>query len=258
MTSLLLTWRHKEPGHQLKRYMYWSFFPDIPFQPPKHKGLCTCHQCWSGNTHAALCCVSRPPCHCPTWGCLWGYIACKSYPGPSTPPSGSWTESQEVRSSKMANTFLTILNDLDLVLVHIAKHHWNQNFPNGTQWFWLGSSSHSQATLKSTRDHHWDCYPGAPSPMIGPFRGNLTRCVDRTPPSDVTPVTIRYIQPAMVTQRSQSWSWMIDFLPFHSMSICPLFPEIRLLTLKIQAQGHSSRSHSGFNILLAHIPFIPF
>ena len=34
--------------------------------------------------------------------------------------------------------------------------------------------------------------------------------------------------PTMVTHRSQSWSWIIDSHPFHSMSISPLIPQIRL------------------------------
>ena len=45
----------------------------------------------------------------------------------------------------------------------------------------------------------------------------------------------------MVTHRSQSWSWMIDSHPFHSMSISPPIPQIRIfqtLTLKLQDQGH--------------------
>ena len=44
------------------------------------------------------------------------------------------------------------------------------------------------------------------------------------------------------------------------MSIGPPIPEIQhfqSLTLKIQGQGHSSRSQSRYNILSTHIPFVP-
>ena len=43
------------------------------------------------------------------------------------------------------------------------------------------------------------------------------------------------------------------------MSIGPPIPEIHFqsLTLKIQGQGHSSRSLSRQNTLLTHIPFVP-
>ena len=56
------------------------------------------------------------------------------------------------------------------------------------------------------------------------------------------------------------WIWHpIDSHPFGSMSIGPPIPEIQHffnLTLKIQGQGHSSRSQSRC-ILSTHIPFIP-
>ena len=65
----------------------------------------------------------------------------------------------------------------------------------------------------------------------------------------------------MVTQRSQSWSWMIDSHPFHSMSISPPIAQIRLfqtLTLKLQGQGHGSgqRSRSNSSPSIQH-PMIP-
>ena len=44
------------------------------------------------------------------------------------------------------------------------------------------------------------------------------------------------------------------------MTIQPLVPMIELfknVTFKIQGQSHSSRSHSRYNILLNHIPFVP-
>ena len=50
----------------------------------------------------------------------------------------------------------------------------------------------------------------------------------------------------------------MDSYPF--MSIHPLIPMIELswkLTVKIQGQSHSSRSHNRYNILSPHIPFIP-
>ena len=72
--------------------------------------------------------------------------------------------------------------------------------------------------------------------------------------------------PTMVTQRSRSWSWMIDSHLFCSMSIGPPIPEIRLppvfqtLILKIQGQDHEygrrTRSHSWPSIQL--IAFFPF
>ena len=55
----------------------------------------------------------------------------------------------------------------------------------------------------------------------------------------------------------------MDSHPFGSMSIHPLIPMIRLksfqnLPCKIQGHSHSSRSHSRYNILSTHIPFVPF
>ena len=52
---------------------------------------------------------------------------------------------------------------------------------------------------------------------------------------------------------------LFDSHPFRSMSISDPIPAIRLvqnLTLKIQVQGQSSRSHSGFILLSTHIPFV--
>ena len=52
----------------------------------------------------------------------------------------------------------------------------------------------------------------------------------------------------------------IDSHPFNSTSIGHPIPEKRLfqtLTLKIQGQGHGWGEHSGCNILLTHIPFVP-
>ena len=71
--------------------------------------------------------------------------------------------------------------------------------------------------------------------------------------------------------RSRSWvrsklkvtTWVqhpIDPHPFDAMSIHPLIAMIELfenLTFKIQGQSHSSRSHSWYNILSAHILFVP-
>ena len=55
--------------------------------------------------------------------------------------------------------------------------------------------------------------------------------------------------PTRVKQRSQSWSWMINSYPFHSMSISPPIPQIRLfqiltlnykvkVTCGVKGQGH--------------------
>ena len=51
----------------------------------------------------------------------------------------------------------------------------------------------------------------------------------------------------------------INSYPFGSMSIHPLIPVIVFLnlTLKIQGQSYSSRSHTRYNILSIHIPFVP-
>ena len=60
-----------------------------------------------------------------------------------------------------------------------------------------------------------------------------------------------------VTQLAQH---SIDAFPFNSMSLGPSIPEIwqfQNLTLKIQGQGYRSKPHSGSNILLIHIPFVP-
>ena len=70
----------------------------------------------------------------------------------------------------------------------------------------------------------------------------LTRYVDSTPTSEVTPFTIRYIHhPIMVTYRSRTWSWTNDSHPFCSMSISLSIHQIRIfqtLTLKLQGQCH--------------------
>ena len=70
----------------------------------------------------------------------------------------------------------------------------------------------------------------------------LTRCVDGTPMSEVTPsLSSTSTHPTIVKQRSRSWWWTIDSYPFRSMSICPPISEVRLfqtLTLKKQGQGH--------------------
>ena len=72
--------------------------------------------------------------------------------------------------------------------------------------------------------------------------------------------------------RSRSWmrskfqatKWvrlLIDSNPFHSRSIGHPIPGIQLfqyLNLKVQGQGHSSRSHSGSDILLTHITSFHF
>ena len=71
--------------------------------------------------------------------------------------------------------------------------------------------------------------------------------------------------------RSRSWvrskfkvtTWVqhsVDSHPFGSMLIGPPIPEIQhfqTLTLKIQGQGHSSRSQRRYTTLSIHIPFIP-
>ena len=63
--------------------------------------------------------------------------------------------------------------------------------------------------------------------------------------------------------KSQSWSWMIHSHPFHSRSICPPIPEIRLfhtLTLKIPCQGNGSgqreRSNSWPSIQMMGFLFV--
>ena len=71
----------------------------------------------------------------------------------------------------------------------------------------------------------------------------ITRYVDGTPTSEVTPVTIWYIYPPTPpwSNWSISLSWMDDSHPFHSMSIGRPISEIRLfqtLTLKLQGQCH--------------------
>ena len=90
----------------------------------------------------------------------------------------------------------------------------------------------------------------------------------------VSPTSYRFNQPShswdtcmaiskfdLKNPRSRSWvkfkvmTWVqcsINSYPFRSMTTGPPILEIRLfqnLTLKIQCQGHSSRSHSGSNIL---------
>ena len=66
--------------------------------------------------------------------------------------------------------------------------------------------------------------------------------------------------PTMVTHRSQSWSWMIDSHPFHSMSIKPQIRLFQILTLKLRGQGHRSgersRSHSLPSIQPMHLLFV--
>ena len=68
---------------------------------------------------------------------------------------------------------------------------------------------------------------------------------------------------SLVRSKFKVRTWVqhpIDSHPFGFMSIHPLIPMIRLfqnLTFTIQGQSHSSRSHSRYNILLIHIPFIP-
>ena len=71
--------------------------------------------------------------------------------------------------------------------------------------------------------------------------------------------------------RSRSWvrskfkvtTWVqhsVDSHPFGSMLIGPPIPEIQhfqTLTLKIQGQGHSSRSQRRYTTLSIHIPFVP-
>ena len=52
----------------------------------------------------------------------------------------------------------------------------------------------------------------------------------------------------------------VDSHPFGSMLIGPPIPEIQhfqTLTLKIQGQGHSSRSQRRYTTLSIHIPFVP-
>ena len=83
--------------------------------------------------------------------------------------------------------------------------------------------------------------------------------------------------PTMITHRSRSWSWMIDYYPFRSMSISLHYPpphpnpthstptpnpQIRLsktVTLRIQGQGHGwgqrSMSHSSPSIATDASPF---
>ena len=71
--------------------------------------------------------------------------------------------------------------------------------------------------------------------------------------------------------RSRSWvrskfkvtTWVqhsVDSHPFGSMLIGPSIPEIQhfqTLTLKIQGQGHSSRSQRRYTTQSIHIPFVP-
>ena len=80
------------------------------------------------------------------------------------------------------------------------------------------------------------------------FNVLITRYVDGTPTSEVTPVTIRYIHPPHHGHTSQydGHEWMTHILyvknMFHvTMSIGHPIPVIRLfqtLTLKLQGQGH--------------------
>ena len=70
--------------------------------------------------------------------------------------------------------------------------------------------------------------------------------------------------PPWLTIGSESWSWIIDSHPFHSMSISPLIPQIRLfqtLTLKLQGQGHGcglrARPYSRPSISLICFLFVP-
>ena len=83
-----------------------------------------------------------------------------------------------------------------------------------------------------------------------------TKCFDGTPTylsylsTPVRYISGTYTHSTMVTQRSRSWSWMIDSCSFCSMSIGPSIYEAMLfqtLTLKNQGQGHGcsqrERSH---------------
>ena len=61
-------------------------------------------------------------------------------------------------------------------------------------------------------------------------------------------------------QKSQvtKWVWLcIDLHPFCSMLISPPIPGIWLFQNLLAGQGHSSKSHSGSNVLWTHIPFHP-
>ena len=90
----------------------------------------------------------------------------------------------------------------------------------------------------------------------------ITRYVDGTPTSVVTPLTILYIRPPHHGHKSKSWSWMDDSHPFRSLSIGRPIPEIKLfqtLTLKLQGQGYGC-GQKGKVIQSAqyHINSLPF
>ena len=92
-------------------------------------------------------------------------------------------------------------------------------------------------------------------------------------PSQSTFPFLKYGYQRFNLENPRSWSWVkskfkvttwvphpINSHPFGSMSIHPLVAMIELfwnLTFKIQGQSHSWRSHSWYNILSTHIPFIP-
>ena len=88
-----------------------------------------------------------------------------------------------------------------------------------------------------------------------------------------TTTTLKYGYQKFYLENPSSRSWVkskfkvtiwvqhpIDSHPLGSMSIHPLTPMIELffnMTFKSQGQSHSSRSHTRYNILSTHIPFIP-
>ena len=87
----------------------------------------------------------------------------------------------------------------------------------------------------------------------------MTRYVDGRPTSEVTPVTapVTFTHPTMVTQRSWSWSLMINSHPVRSMSISPLIPDImpfQTLTLKLEGQDHGYGQRAR-NIIETEISF---
>ena len=115
----------------------------------------------------------------------------------------------------------------------------------------------------------WDMYIGTVCNMCPVFcqkwqNKNVQSYVNCTLTSEVTPVTIQYIQPPHNgNTKSKSWLWMDDSHLFHSMSIgCPN-PEMRLIQtqpLKLQGQGHGccqkARSYNETSILFIHFLFI--
>ena len=87
---------------------------------------------------------------------------------------------------------------------------------------------------------------------------------DGRPTSEVTPVTapVTFTHPNMVTQRSWSWSLMINSHPVCSMSIIPPIPKIRpfqTFTLKLEGQDHGwvwskgKKYHWNGNIILTEL-----